>query len=66
VAKFANEFAPNAAKLMLRVEDLTLASIRQYCYHCKSDAERLQFLGDIYGYLTLGQTVIFVNVRIRP
>lgn len=63
VAAFADKFVPSATKLMLKVTDLALNSIRQYFFRCTDEKDKFRVLSDVYGVLTLGQSVIFVNVR---
>lgn len=54
--------APQANKLTLRQEELSVDGIKQLYMKCTDEAHKFQVLVDLYGLLTIGQSIIFVNV----
>ncbi|KXS12699.1 DEAD-domain-containing protein [Gonapodya prolifera JEL478] len=63
VRDFAERMAPNSNKLTLRQEELSVAGIKQFYFQCRDDEEKFKMLNDLYGLLTVGQSIIFVNRR---
>lgn len=63
VVKFANAVAPNANRIIVKRETLSLDKIEQYYIHTGSADQRFNILTDIYDLLNLGQTIIFVRTR---
>jgi ATP-dependent RNA helicase DDX19/DBP5 len=59
---FAAKFAPNANKITLKQEELSVDGIKQFYMDCKSEAHKAEVLCAIYGLLTIGQSIIFVRV----
>lgn len=54
---------PNRVDIRLKRKQLTLEGIQQLYIDCKNDKGRFTVLSDIYGYLSVGQSIIFVQVR---
>ena len=44
-------------------EELALNNIQQFFVRCQGEQEKYSFLSKIYGLLTIGQSIIFCNVR---
>lgn len=63
VKNFVNAYVPRANRLEVRKEDLTLSAISQCYIECADDCEKFSVLSDLYGCMTVGQSVIFVNTR---
>ena len=62
VRDFAAKIAPKANQLTLKREELSVDGIKQLYMDCKSDEHRYEILSHIYGLLTIGQSIIFVQV----
>jgi len=65
VRKFASQVAPNANRITVKKEDLTLSCVTQLKWKCHSDAQKMERLGQLYEAMTIGQSIIFVNSRER-
>lgn len=63
VVRFANALAPDANRIIVKRETLSLDKIKQYYIHTGSSDQRFNILTDIYDLLNLGQTIIFVRTR---
>ncbi|KAH8823006.1 P-loop containing nucleoside triphosphate hydrolase protein [Flagelloscypha sp. PMI_526] len=63
VRKFAAKFAPNANKIELQREELSVDSIRQFYMDCRDTEHKYDILVQIYSLLTVGQSIIFCQVR---
>ncbi|KAK9171170.1 DEAD/DEAH box helicase family protein [Cryptosporidium meleagridis] len=63
VRLFAEKIVPNANKINVRKEELTLNTIQQFYVICNDDADKLSFLSDLYACMSIGQSIIFVNTR---
>lgn len=63
VRQFATKVVPRANKIIVNKEDLTLDCVRQYYIECSNSDQKLTVLSELYGCLTVGQSVIFVNSR---
>jgi len=61
--KFANRFAPNANKISLKTEELSVDGIKQFYMDCKDEKQKEEILSAIYGLLTVSQSIIFVRRR---
>ncbi|MES1910105.1 MAG: hypothetical protein MHM6MM_002762 [Cercozoa sp. M6MM] len=59
VRVFAMRFAPNAARISVHRENLTLDTIAQFAVICNNEADKFQALSDMYGLLNIGQSIIF-------
>ncbi|RIB02737.1 DEAD-domain-containing protein [Gigaspora rosea] len=63
VRSFATRFAPNANQFSLKVEELSVKTIKQFYMDCKNDEHKFEVLDDLYTLLTIGQSIIFVQKR---
>jgi len=63
VRKFAMRIAPNAAKIIVKREELTLEGIKQYFMEFNSQQEKFDALMALYGILNIGQSIVFVHTR---
>uniref|UniRef100_A0A7S0ZF31 RNA helicase n=1 Tax=Timspurckia oligopyrenoides TaxID=708627 RepID=A0A7S0ZF31_9RHOD len=65
VRELALKIAPDANQITVKREQLSLDSIKQYYFDCSKDGAdgRFNVLSDIYSYLTIGQSIIFVRTR---
>jgi len=63
VEKFAEEFVPEP-KVTIRLErkELSLEKIAQFYIECDNEPHRFNILSDLYCYLTISQSIIFVEV----
>jgi ATP-dependent RNA helicase DDX19/DBP5 len=65
VRAFANKFAPNANKIELQKNEIAIDSIRQFYMDCKNEDHKYDILVSLYSLLTIGQSIIFCQVRGR-
>ena len=63
VRSFASKFAPNANKIELQKEELSVESIRQFYMDCRNEEHKYEVLVSLYQLLTIGQSIIFCQVR---
>ena len=63
VADFASKFAPAANEIKLKVEELSVDGIKQLYMDCNSESDKYEILCNLYGILTIGQSIIFVRRR---
>jgi len=61
---FASKFAPNANEISLKKEELSVEGIKQFYLDCKTEAQKYDVLVDLYGLLTIGQSIIFCQAII--
>lgn len=66
VRAFAERIIPDPIVIKLREEELTLSNIRQYFMVCQSSDEQYKALCNLYGSFTIGQVMIFCQVRGLP
>ncbi|KAI9189416.1 RNA helicase required for poly(A+) mRNA export [Blastocladiella emersonii ATCC 22665] len=64
VKSFAASFAPGANLLMLPRDEVNVKAIHQFYVDIASPAEKFQKLSDLYGLLTVGQSIIFVQRKV--
>ena len=62
VREFAARFAPDAALITLKQEELSVDGIKQFFMDCNDENHKVDILQAIYGLLTIGQSIIFVKV----
>lgn len=62
VHRYATKFAPNANEITLKHEELTVEGIRQFYVDCSDEEEKFTTLVQLYCLLTVGSSIIFVNV----
>jgi ATP-dependent RNA helicase DDX19/DBP5 len=64
VRAFAEKVVPQpCTNIRLKRAELTLDAIKQLYIDCKTDANKFNILSEIYGYLSVGQSIIFVHTR---
>ncbi|KAF3933181.1 hypothetical protein ABW19_dt0209801 [Dactylella cylindrospora] len=63
VIDYADKFAPNANKLTLKQEELTVDGIKQLYIDCENEEEKYQSILKLYELMVIGQSVIFVRKR---
>lgn len=63
IRQYAAKFAPNANEISLKQEELTVEGIKQFYLDCADDKEKYNVLVKFYGLLTVGSSIIFVQVR---
>lgn len=63
VLDFASTFAPNANKITLQVEQLTVKGIKQMYLDCNNDEEKYRALLKFYSLMTISSSIIFVKRR---
>ncbi|KAG2364605.1 DEAD-domain-containing protein [Suillus spraguei] len=63
VRNFASKFAPNANKIELQREELSVEGIRQFYMDCKNEEHKYDILVSLYQLLTIGQSIIFCQHR---
>jgi ATP-dependent RNA helicase DDX19/DBP5 len=63
VRSFANKFAPNANKIELQKEELSVDGIRQFYMDCRDAEHKYDILVSLYTLLTIGQSIIFCQHR---
>ena len=66
VVRYAKQFAENANEMTLKHEDLTVEGIKQIYLDCNNDKDKYDVLVRFYGLLTIGSSIIFVKVSLRP
>jgi translation initiation factor 4A len=59
--KLTDKFMRNPVKILVKNEQLTLEGIRQYYIALENDEVKYETLKDIYGSLTLSQSIIYCN-----
>lgn len=62
VWKFAERIIPDPNIIRLKREEETLDNIRQFYIICKSKEEKFSALCNLYGCLTIAQTIVFCHV----
>lgn len=63
VLQYAAKFAPGANMITLRHEELTVEGIKQLYLDCHSEENKYEILLKLYGLMTIGSSIIFVQVR---
>jgi len=63
IMKFATTIVPEAVIIRLRREEETLTNIKQFYVHCDSVDKKYEALANLYGALTIGQTMVFCHTR---
>ncbi|THH29993.1 hypothetical protein EUX98_g4186 [Antrodiella citrinella] len=63
VRNFANKFAPNANKIELKRNELSVDNIRQFYMDCRNEEHKYDVLVSLYHLLTIGQSIIFCQHR---
>ncbi|KAF9443617.1 DEAD-domain-containing protein [Macrolepiota fuliginosa MF-IS2] len=63
VRKFASKFAPDANKIELQKNELSVEGIRQFYMDCRDEEHKYDILVSLYSLLTIGQSIIFCKHR---
>lgn len=63
VFDFARKMVPNADIIKLKPEELSLDNVKQFVVKCATDEEKYDAICAIYGSITIGQSMIFCEVR---
>ncbi|KAF8519569.1 ATP-dependent RNA helicase DBP5 [Gautieria morchelliformis] len=63
VRVFASKFAPDANVIALKKEELYVEGIKQFYFDCHGEAHKFKVLVELYGLLTIGQSIIFCKRR---
>jgi translation initiation factor 4A len=63
VLDLANQFIPDALKIIVKTEELTLEGIRQYYVALDNEDWKYDVLRDIYNAISITSCVIFCNTR---
>ncbi|KAI0671460.1 DEAD-domain-containing protein [Trametes maxima] len=63
VRNFAHKFAPNANKIELQRNELSVDNIRQFYMDCRNEEHKYEVLVSLYQLLTIGQSIIFCQHR---
>ncbi|ODV95281.1 hypothetical protein PACTADRAFT_50027 [Pachysolen tannophilus NRRL Y-2460] len=61
VRKYAEKFVPNANSLELKHEELNVDAIKQLYMDCNDENHKFTVLCELYGLLTIGSSIIFVQ-----
>ncbi|KAK6201492.1 RNA helicase required for poly mRNA export [Scheffersomyces amazonensis] len=61
VRQYAEKFVPNANSLELKQEELNVEGIKQLYMDCDSENHKFEVLCELYGLLTIGSSIIFVE-----
>ena len=62
VMSFATNVVNDAVIIRLRKEEESLDNIKQYYVKCDSPEAKYEALANLYGALTIGQTMVFCHV----
>merc|ERR1719326_267804 len=63
VKNFALNICPQARKITIKKEDLTLSAIRQVYIEVENMDKKYEVLGEFYSAMNVGRSIIFVNSR---
>jgi len=63
VMNFASTVVADAIIIRLRREEESLVNIKQYYVSCNSVEDKYEALANLYGALTIGQTMVFCHTR---
>jgi len=63
IMNFANTVVPEAVIIKLRREEESLSNIKQFYVNCDSVESKYEALTNLYGALTIGQTMVFCSTR---
>lgn len=62
VTAYADRFAPGANQITLQHQELTVEGIKQLYFECAGAQGKIETLLKLYGLMTVGSSIIFVNV----
>ncbi|KAL1968414.1 hypothetical protein VTN77DRAFT_1943 [Rasamsonia byssochlamydoides] len=63
IRHYAAKFAPGANEISLKQNELTVEGIKQFYLDCADDNDKYNVLVKLYGLLTIGSSIIFVQTR---
>lgn len=63
--RFAENVVPNAMVFKLKREEQSLDNIKQYFIECQSVDDKFTALSNIYGSISIGQSMIFCHVSVN-
>ncbi|KXN80691.1 ATP-dependent RNA helicase DBP5, partial [Leucoagaricus sp. SymC.cos] len=63
VRRFASKFAPDANKIELQRNELSVEGIKQFYMDCRDEEHKYDILVSLYSLLTIGQSIIFCKHR---
>ena len=63
VIQFAHRIAPNANEITLKRDELSVDAIKQFFIDCESFQDKFKMLSNLYGLLTVSQSIIFVATK---
>ncbi|EER33549.1 ATP-dependent RNA helicase DDX19B [Candida tropicalis MYA-3404] len=63
VRNYAERVVPNANSLELKQEELNVDGIKQLYMDCDSEKHKFEVLCELYGLLTIGSSIIFVEKK---
>lgn len=63
VYRFSHRFAPDPNEITLRVEELSVAAIKQFYMDCHDEDHKYHVLTSLYDFLTISQSIIFCKRR---
>ena len=61
ISKLTDKFMRNPVKILVKAEQLTLEGIEQYYVALETDSNKYEALKDLYGVLTVSQSIIYCN-----
>ena len=62
VMKFAQAVVPDPVTIKLKREEESLDNIKQYYIECPNTKDKFDALANIYGSISIGQSMIFCHV----
>ncbi|WVW86376.1 hypothetical protein I302_108422 [Kwoniella bestiolae CBS 10118] len=63
VQQFAESFAPEANKLFLKKEEVTVEAIKQLYLECDGEASKYDALSALYDCMSIGQSIVFCRTK---
>ena len=63
VREYAERLVPDANSLELKQEELNVDGIKQLYMDCRSEQHKFEVLCELYGLLTIGSSIIFVEKK---
>ncbi|KAJ1557841.1 RNA helicase required for poly(A+) mRNA export, partial [Nowakowskiella sp. JEL0078] len=61
--EFASRFAPKANEFYLQEAELSVEGIKQFYMDCRDEKHKVEVLQQLYGLMTIGQSIVFVRKR---
>jgi ATP-dependent RNA helicase DDX19/DBP5 len=62
VQDFADDFAPEANKIFLKREELSVEAIKQLYLQCENEEQKYEALSNLYDCMSIGQSIVFCKV----